>query len=254
MEATMGCLYRPSHGRGKRKSSVWWIKYKDTAGHWRAESSGDSDKEKARDLLKLREADVVKGVPVTPQVSRYTLGEAVTDLLAFQRMKGLRSVDETARRLRLHVLPYFGERRKMSSLTATDVLRYAERVKRQGHNVPWVFFRMVAKGRGGDLEPRRIVSFTKAWRSACRAAGLPGRIPHDLRRSAIRTFVCAGLSEHTAMALSGHKAASVFKRYDIISEGDLDDAAAKLAEAASAPFVHPGAKRRGRRGPTGRVS
>lgn len=46
-----------------------------------------------------------------------------------------------------------------------------------------------------------------------RAAGYPGRIPHDLRRSAIRTLVRAGLSEHTAMALSGHKTASIFRRY-----------------------------------------
>src|SRR5947209_20014180 len=50
----------------------------------------------------------------------------------------------------------------------------------------------------------------------------------SLRRSAIRTFVRAGINEHTAMALSGHKTSSVFRRYDIISEQDLDDAAEKL--------------------------
>jgi hypothetical protein len=66
------------------------------------------------------------------------------------------------------------------------------------------------------------------------AAGFPGRLVHDLRRSAIRTFVRHGLSENAAMALSGHKTNSVFRRYDIISTDDLDDAAAKL-DAALAP-------------------
>jgi integrase len=55
-----------------------------------------------------------------------------------------------------------------------------------GEICPWVFFRMVATGRGGQKRPRRIVSLTKAWAVACRAAGCPGRIPHDLRRSAAR--------------------------------------------------------------------
>src|SRR5262249_29206372 len=51
--------------------------------------------------------------------------------------------------------------------------------------VPWVFFRLVAKGRRGPKEAKPIVRFDKAWKNACRAAGLPGRIPHDFRRSAI---------------------------------------------------------------------
>ena len=78
-----------------------------------------------------------------------------------------------------------------------------------------------------------LLSFIKAWRTACAGVGYPGRIPHHLRRSAIRTFVRAGVSEHTAMALSGDKTASVFRRYDIVSEGDLDDAAERLDAAQS---------------------
>ena len=91
-----------------------------------------------------------------------------------------------------------------------------------------VFFRLVAKGRGGEKHPKPIKSFAKAWAHACQAAGCPGRIPHDLRRSAIRTFVRQGISEHVAMALSGHKTASVFRRYDIVSSSDLEAAAQKL--------------------------
>lgn len=64
-----------------------------------------------------------------------------------------------------------------------------ERLKKRGYNVPWVFFRMVAKGRGGEKSPKPITSFIKAFKTACRKAGCPGRIPHDLRRSAVRNLV-----------------------------------------------------------------
>ena len=94
--------------------------------------------------------------------------------------------------------------------------------------VPWVFFRMVPKGRGGPTVPTPIKRFEKTWDTACRAAGLPGRIPHDFRRSAIRRMVRAGITEGVAMKLSGHVTRSVFDRYNITSPGDLRDAARSL--------------------------
>ena len=108
-----------------------------------------------------------------------------------------------------------------------------ERRKKQGQVVPWVFVRMVAKGRGGTLHPKRIRAFYKAWKSACRAAGCPGRIPHDLRRTAVRNLVRAGVPERVAMQLTGHKTPSVFQRYNIVSDGDLREAAQKLNIAAA---------------------
>jgi integrase len=97
-----------------------------------------------------------------------------------------------------------------------------------GQIIPWVFFRLVADTRGGQKKPKRISAFTKAWQNACRAAACPGRIPHDLRRTAVRNMVRAGVPERVAMQLAGHKSRSVFDRYNIVSEGDLRTAAAQL--------------------------
>ena len=41
----------------------------------------------------------------------------------------------------------------------------------------------------------------KAWRTACKDAGLPGRYLHDMRRSAVRNLERAGVPRSTAMAL-----------------------------------------------------
>jgi len=109
-----------------------------------------------------------------------------------------------------------------------------DRWKAKRKIVPLVFFRLVAPKRGEPKEPRPIKSLTKAFKRACKKAGYQGRIPHDLRRSAVRQFVRQGIPERVAMKLTGHKTRSVFERYNIVSEGDLRDAARRLDSVAMA--------------------
>ena len=145
-----------------------------------------------------------------------------------------RQVDFKAGEVRLD--PETTKNREGRVFPMTDDLRallescYAEhqRLKLAGKIMPRVFFRMVAKGRKGPKEPRPIRAFNKAWTTACAAAGCPGRIPHDLRRTAVRNMVRRGVPERVAMQLAGHKTRSVFDRYNIVSSGDLRTAAAQL--------------------------
>jgi integrase len=109
-----------------------------------------------------------------------------------------------------------------------------EQLKKQGHIIPQVFWRMVADGRGGPLEPQRIKSITKAFKAACRAANIHGRIPHDLRRTAVRNLDRAGVPRSVAMAMVGHKTEAIYRRYRIVDGADLRQAAALLDAAGTA--------------------
>jgi integrase len=85
------------------------------------------------------------------------------------------------------------------------------------------------------------VNFRKAFQAACvsvklghktgtRAWEYTGLTPHDLRRSAVRNSVRAGNSETVAMKISGHRTASVFRRYNITSLEDIRKAGKRTAD------------------------
>ena len=88
-----------------------------------------------------------------------------------------------------------------------------------------------------DGQPLGVGAIRSAWKRATKRAGVPGRLVHDLRRSAARDFRRAGVSEGEIMQLCGWETRTMFDRYNIIDEQDLARAVAKrfTATPASAP-------------------
>ena len=100
-----------------------------------------------------------------------------------------------------------------------------------GQLIPWVFHR--------DGKP--IKDYYGGWDEACRLAGYPDRVAHDLRRTAVRNLERAGVPRSAAMKMTGHKTESVYRRYAIVDEAMLRESAEKLAA------FHYGEKRSGRK-------
>jgi hypothetical protein len=93
---------------------------------------------------------------------------------------------------------------------------------------------------------RRVAQPRKDWYYLCHVSGLgkldddgsyEGLQMHDLRRSGVRRMRRQGISETVAMKISGHKTASIFKRYDITSERDLEQAAKLLEHSQQASEI-----------------
>ena len=102
--------------------------------------------------------------------------------------------------------------------------------------IPWVFVN--PPGTPRCKVGSRIKNFRGAWSKACKAAGVPGRLVHDFRRTAVRNLERAGVPRSSAMKLTGHKTEAVYRRYAITDAAMLQEATAKLAvlHAAEARF------------------
>ena len=77
-------------------------------------------------------------------------------------------------------------------------------------------------------EGRHVGNFSTNWGRALGRAGVSFAF-HDLRRTAVRNLIRAGVPERVAMEISGHQTRAIFDRYNIVSGRDLDDAMAKRA-------------------------
>ena len=73
-----------------------------------------------------------------------------------------------------------------------------------------------------------IDSWRGAYAAAREAAGVPGKLLHDLRRTVARNLNRLGLSTSTVMAIMGHKTLSMWQRYNIQTEADVSAELARI--------------------------
>jgi integrase len=338
-------------GQLRKRGKVWWIRYYRNGQRFE-ESARTSNRDVARDLMKVKEGDVARGVPMSAKIGRLRFEDATADLVTDYRINGKRSIAHVERHV-AQLARWFGGRR-MSDLSGVDVRKYIEQRQaagaanatinrelaalrraftlavdagklvakpkiqmlqennaRQGffereqfaavldhlpaplhaiatfaywtgwrrseilgldwqrvdrkagivrldvgttkngdgreftyRDVPdvrdmverqWTEHERLRKADAPRLVPlvfhrdgKPVRSFRKAWIAACKAAGCPGRLLHDCRRTTVRNLERAGVSRSVAMKLTGHKTEAVYRRYAIVSSGDLADAARKL--------------------------
>jgi len=121
---------------------------------------------------------------------------------------------------------------------------------RTGRRTPWLFTHTE-----GRHEGKPITDFVRSWRAACLAAELEGltgearlqrkaelqehpeglalALRHDFRRTAVRNMLNTGTDESTAMKITGHRTASIFKRYRIVNLADMQRAVERLPQAGN---------------------
>src|SRR4051795_6379292 len=113
---SMGSVY------ARKRSPYLWIKYHQN-GRAVRESTGTKNETVARRMLRTREGDVERGIPIDPTVGRITFDEAATDLLNDYKANRKRTYVDAKRRIKKHLAPFFGNRR-MITITTTELRAY----------------------------------------------------------------------------------------------------------------------------------
>jgi len=101
------------------------------AGKLQCVSSESSKRADAVRLLKEREGDVAKGLPITADVGKITFEEAAEDLLTDYRVNKKCSLRTVTLRVQKHLTPFFGDRR-LVAITPPLVRQYIAKRQASG--------------------------------------------------------------------------------------------------------------------------
>lgn len=157
----------------------------------------------------------------------------VLDFLEFFYWTGMRpgeikslvwsDFDRETMNLRLHEST--AKTRRGRTLVAEGVIRPIVERRNQARRLGCEF---VFHRRG-----KQMGEFRKLWKTAASNAGVVDRHPYDLRRTAVKNMVRAGVNESVARSISGHRTRAVFDRYNIVDEDDLRAAVRSTTEYVS---------------------
>lgn len=142
-------------------------------------------------------------------------------------------LDVRARELRVHAGDDKAGRGIVLPLTGEWWAVIERRIERRRLDCRFIFHR----------NGRPVGTFYKRWRRACGEAGVSGRIPYDLRRTAARNMIRAGVPEGVVMAITGWTTRAMLDRYNISSPSDKIEAQRLLSEYLKEQAVEPKVKR-----------
>jgi hypothetical protein len=149
-------------GEIRKRGDVWWIRYYNSDGRRLEESARTGKYDEARDLLRDREGQISKGVPITARSTRLTFDEAPKHVETDYTVNGKRSTPELVRRIALHLTPHFGGRR-LSSITTADLRLFVAK-------------RLEAKAAAAEIN-RELAIVRRAFRLAVADDRYHGRVP-----------------------------------------------------------------------------
>lgn len=118
----MGQVFQRTYrapGGAVKTCRTWTLRYHRN-GRAIQEATKFTRKGDAITLLKTREGDIAKGLPVSPATIRMTFDEAVGDVVNDYKANGKRTTAHVERRIRLHLTPWFGGRR-LSNITTAQI-------------------------------------------------------------------------------------------------------------------------------------
>jgi len=82
-----------------------------------------------------------------------------------------------------------------------------------------------------------IGDMRKAWKTACKLAGVSGRVFHDLCRTFARNADNDGVSRSVAKDIMGRKTEAIYARYRIVAQGEKISALLRMQQKS---FASPG--------------
>jgi integrase len=126
---------------------------------------------------------------------------------------------------------YIGVLTELANLLRTQWEKALSLEMTTGETIPTVFH----WNDRGTIKPIHPKALYHRWKEACRLAGVPTRIPHDFRRTAVRNLERAGVPRSVAMKLTGHKTEAIYRRYAIVCEADLVEGLKKARGAWGNP-------------------
>src|SRR5437899_6426800 len=119
---------RREFGTIRRRGAIWWVRYK-VDGKTYEESSGSRDRRKAEKRLATREAELGRGIFVTPSLKLTTVDELADMLRDDYRINGRRSLRRVETSLH-HLLDFFDGPARVTTVTSDRIAAYVRARRR----------------------------------------------------------------------------------------------------------------------------